>query len=67
MSAEPKYRKGDLVDIVFRKAVVADAYDSGLLSIVHSDQEMNYFNPAAIDVETTVVGYDSSWDEEREK
>lgn len=59
MSDKPRFRQGDLVDIVFRKAVVEHVYDgTGRLSIVHSDQEMPYFWPDAVDVEVTVVGHE---------
>lgn len=58
MAARPKFRKGDIVDIVMRKAVVTYVYDSGHLEITHSDQEMSSFKPDALDVETTIVGHE---------
>lgn len=54
-----EYRVGDVVDIVFRRAVVTEVHDRhGTLAIVHSDQEMPRFDPEAVDVEVTVVGYE---------
>ena len=56
---EPHFRKGDVVDIVFRRAIVRDVHDRGTLSVVHSDEELDHFKPDAVDVEVTVVGYEN--------
>lgn len=59
MSDQPKYRQGDVVDIVFRRAIVREVHDHhDTLEIVHSDQEMPRFDPNAVDVEVTIVGHE---------
>lgn len=54
---EPRFRKYDLVDIVLRRAVVREVHDNGRLSLVHSDEEFESFDPDAVDVEIDVVGH----------
>lgn len=57
MTDNPKFQQGDVVDIVFRRAVVDEVHKDGRLRILHTDQEFPGFDVNAIDVEVAVVGY----------
>lgn len=52
-----EFREGDVIDIVFRRAVVLGVYDNGRMHVMHSNEEMRHFDPHAADVEVTVVDY----------
>lgn len=56
MTTEPRFREGDVVDIVFRRAIVDEVHKSGRLMIVHTEEEFHGFSPHVADVEVTVVG-----------
>jgi hypothetical protein len=58
MTVEPRFRKGDIVDVVFRRAIVRHVNGRGTLQLIHSDEQMDYFDPDAVDVEITVVGHE---------
>jgi hypothetical protein len=52
----PTFLEGDLVDITFRRAVIRKVNRSGTLAIIHSDEQLDHFDPTAADVEVTKVG-----------
>lgn len=51
-----RLRRGDLVDIVLRRAVVRAVNTDGTVAVIHTDEQLDYFDPAADDVEVSVVG-----------
>lgn len=53
---DPRFRRGDLVDITFQRALVTKVHDDGRLAVTHVDQQMHHLDPDVTEVEVTVVG-----------
>lgn len=54
---QARFRPGDLVDVVFRRAVVDSVHSGGRLTLVHVEEEFHGMAPDATDVEVTLVGH----------